>query len=135
MIMKHVLSSPPENFEFIWSGEKTSDWRKYRNYKVGDLLDILEYDIETRNYSGRCAVCQITHIQIEPKLKMPDGWCILNFIVVERKIATSATLRKLAEIGFKDNVLPKPKQNQIPVYSSDSLKKDKMKDKILLFPK
>ena len=101
--MSKILASPPEEFEPIWAGMKKADWRKFRNYAIGDLLDIFEYDL-TR-YSGRLLRARVTWIQANnPRLNLPEGYCILSLEIIARKIVDSAMLIELAGAGFKDGV-------------------------------
>lgn len=99
-----ILSSPPEEFEYIWAGTKKADWRKFRkDYVIGNKLDIMEYDWKTKNYTGRWLRATVTHVQISPKLSMPEGFCILSFDNIERKILSSAQITALGKIGFETN--------------------------------
>lgn len=57
--MVHELKTWPQYFEAVSSGVKRFEIRKDdRGFKVGDTLRLLEFDPETKAYSGRsCEVC------------------------------------------------------------------------------
>jgi len=59
----HKLKTWPEYFEAIITGRKNFDVRKNdRNFQVGDRLDLLEWNPETGEYTGRFCNREITYI-------------------------------------------------------------------------
>lgn len=59
----HSVKSRPEYFKAAIDGTKTFEIRRNdRNYKVGDLLQQLEYFEESESFSGRSRVFEITYI-------------------------------------------------------------------------
>jgi hypothetical protein len=59
----HDLKTWPEMFAAVASGEKTAEIRRNdRNFAVGDWLDLGEFDPETRVYTGRSLLVEVTHI-------------------------------------------------------------------------
>lgn len=59
----HELKIWPEFFDKLQSGEKTCELRKDdRDYKVGDLLRLREWQMQGHYYTGREATRQITHV-------------------------------------------------------------------------
>jgi len=51
---RHELKIWPEYFEAIWEYKKTFELRvNDRNYQVGDLLHLREWDPEVKMYTGR----------------------------------------------------------------------------------
>ena len=49
----HELKTVPPYFDFVLEGRKTFDVRRDdRGFQEGDLLDLREYDPDTRSYSG-----------------------------------------------------------------------------------
>ena len=59
----HECRSWSHLFEPILNGVKTHDLRiDDRNYRVGDLIHLREYDITAGDYTGREAMVQITYI-------------------------------------------------------------------------
>lgn len=62
-IPDHTLKSWTGLFEPIYSGRKTHDLRVMdRDYKVGDLCRLREYDPVAQEYTGREAGVEITYI-------------------------------------------------------------------------
>ena len=52
--MKHELKCWPEYFQEIWEYRKTFELRvNDRNYQVGDLLHLREWNPTTKEYTGR----------------------------------------------------------------------------------
>lgn len=63
MWIKHELKSWVGLFEPIFKGEKTHDLRVLdRDYQVGDICLLKEYDPLTKEYTGRTVLVQITYI-------------------------------------------------------------------------
>lgn len=59
----HVLKTWPDYFKLIKSGKKTFELRKNdRDYKVGDRLDLMEYDPNKEEFTGDHIHVFITHI-------------------------------------------------------------------------
>lgn len=59
----HELKTWAEFFKAIQSGEKTFEIRNNdRNFQVGDMLLLREYDLETDRFTGRETIKQITYI-------------------------------------------------------------------------
>jgi hypothetical protein len=61
---EHKVKSWPQFFEAALSGAKVHELRRLsdRDYRVGDLLCLQEYDPITETYSGRELVVKITYI-------------------------------------------------------------------------
>ena len=61
---EHKVKSWPHLFEAVLSGVKTHELRrvKDRDYRVGDLLRLQEFDPITKIYSGRELAVKITYI-------------------------------------------------------------------------
>lgn len=58
----HYLKSWPHQFIAVKAGVKTAELRRNdRDYSVGDLMILQEYDPETKQYSGRVVTVEITH--------------------------------------------------------------------------
>ena len=76
----HKLKILPEYFEAIASRKKTFELRTDdRDYKVGDLLCLREWDGE--RYTGReLSAIEIKYILRDcPEYGLADGYCILGF--------------------------------------------------------
>lgn len=67
----HELKIAPKYFEKVLSKEKTFEFRyNDRNYQVGDILNLKEYDNGT--YTGRETNVEITYILQEFEGLQPD---------------------------------------------------------------
>lgn len=61
--VEHVLKAVQPYFEMLWSGKKNFELRKNdRDYQVGDILYLHEYDPSIRRFCGRYVARKITHI-------------------------------------------------------------------------
>ena len=65
----HVLKIHPEYFRAVKIGEKRFEVRKDdgRNFKVGDILVLQEYDAETGTYTGNKVQVKITYIMSDSR--------------------------------------------------------------------
>ena len=88
--VEHKVKSWPRFFEAVLSGAKTHEVRRLtdRDYRVGDLLRLQEYDPVGERYSGRELVVRITYITaaeapcaLSEECLHPD-FCILSVIRV-----------------------------------------------------
>jgi hypothetical protein len=63
-IIEHRVKCWPKFFESILSGAKTHEVRRAddRDFRVGDLLRLEEFDPQTNRYSGRELTAKITYI-------------------------------------------------------------------------
>jgi hypothetical protein len=60
---EHELKTWPKGFVAIWDGLKRYEMRKDdRGFKVGDRLNLREWDPDTGAYSGRHIVAQVPYI-------------------------------------------------------------------------
>jgi hypothetical protein len=81
----HTVKSWPRFFDPILLGTRTHELRRNdRAYAVGDLVELREYDPETKIYSGRVCIVEITSItsQDEPCAVSAEAlhgdFCILS---------------------------------------------------------
>lgn len=59
----HELKSWPELFLPVLRGEKTAELRyNDRNYQVGDILHLREWEPDKQDYTGRECKRRITHV-------------------------------------------------------------------------
>jgi hypothetical protein len=59
----HHLKTWPVYFQAVVTGEKTFEIRKDdRDFKVGDILMLHEWDPETKEYTGRSTRKRVTYI-------------------------------------------------------------------------
>jgi hypothetical protein len=82
----HKVKSWPHLFEATLSGAKTHDMRRStdRDYRVGDVLCLQEFEPSTDSYTGRELNVRITYItssEFPCALSgdgLSDGYCILS---------------------------------------------------------
>jgi hypothetical protein len=72
--VEHEVKSWPELFEATRDGRKKHDMRRIsdRDYRVGDILKLREFDPHGRHYTGRELRVRITYIT------SPDQPCALS---------------------------------------------------------
>ena len=87
----HELKCWPEFFEAIVAGAKKHDLRRGddREFMVGDLIKLREYNPATKEYSGREQVVEITYMTagetpcaLSKQALHPD-FCILSISLVQ----------------------------------------------------
>jgi hypothetical protein len=76
----HSLKIWPEFINDIGKGVKTFEVRKNdRDFRVGDLLELREYDPATKAYRARSIVCRITYVlTADAGFGLIEGWCVLG---------------------------------------------------------
>jgi hypothetical protein len=76
----HVLKTWPKYFEAVYFGEKTFEVRKNdRNFQVGDVLVLREWDPETEEYSGRKMEVKVTYMMHGSEhTVIDDGYVIMG---------------------------------------------------------
>ena len=68
--MHHILKTWPEDFQAVWTGEKTFEVRiNDRNYQVGDVLILKEFDPKTQEHTGSVLCKKVTYLIGEPFAK------------------------------------------------------------------
>lgn len=84
--MKHIVKSWTHLFKPIKDGRKLYDLRKNdRDYKVGDWVQLCEYDMEVGQYTGDIINVEITYItnHVTPCAVscavLPNDYCILGY--------------------------------------------------------
>jgi len=74
----HELKTWPEYFEAIWDERKNFELRKNdRNFEVGDVLLLQEYEPTTEVYSGRVIKVTVTYILFGGEWGLTEGDCIM----------------------------------------------------------
>lgn len=75
-----MLKILPQYFEEVIKGNKRAELRfNDRDFKVGDIYELEEYDGKT--YTGRSVTVRITHI-LEGFEGLIKGWCMFSFITI-----------------------------------------------------
>ena len=86
----------PQYFEEVIKGNKRAELRlNDRDFKVGDIYELEEYDGKT--YTGRSVTVRITHI-LEGFEGLTKGWCMFSFVTLGE--AKESCLNKIEEIQF-----------------------------------
>lgn len=76
--MIHELKQLSEYFEAVISGEKLFEVRKNdRDYKVGDLLALNEYDAECKCYTGNSCLVYVDYILTDNEYCKED-YCVMS---------------------------------------------------------
>ena len=85
--MIHALKQHPKHFADVISGKKLFEVRKNdRDYKVGDLLALNEYDPETKSYTGNSCIVYVDYILNDPEY-CKEGYVVMSIkpcVVYER---------------------------------------------------
>lgn len=76
----HELKTWPACFAAVESGAKPFDVRENdRNYQVGDVLLLREYEPETEHYSGRTLLRSVSYVLLGGSFGLEAGWCVVGF--------------------------------------------------------
>jgi hypothetical protein len=76
--MKHELKTWPEPFTQVRARIKTYEIRvNDRDFRVGDLLWLREWNPSTQRYTGRLVVAPITYMTNGGEWGLPQNLCVL----------------------------------------------------------
>lgn len=76
---RHVLKTWPMYFQPMVEGHKTFELRKNdRDFRVGDVLELREYDLANDHYSGRFIEVVVTYVLERGELGLAVGFCVLG---------------------------------------------------------
>ena len=77
----HELKTHPDVFQDVWDERKPFEIRNNdRDFQIGDVLRLKEYDPGTKMFSGRSAARVVTYILGGPdaeKYGVKRGYCIM----------------------------------------------------------
>jgi len=77
--MRHELKTWPPYFQFMVDGTKAFELRlNDRDFQMGDILYLREYDPETQKYTGRSAEFEVTYCLFGGKRSMTAGKVALH---------------------------------------------------------
>lgn len=78
--MIHELKTWPEYFESVLKGEKTFEYRvDDRGFNVGDILTLKEWNPDTKQYTGRTLIKEVTYILRGSEIiSLPEKYSILS---------------------------------------------------------
>ena len=78
-IRRHELKTWPQYFEAVRSGAKKFDIRKAdRDFRVGDYLDLSEWDPISEKHTGRVIVARIQYILAGPGFGLKEGFVCMS---------------------------------------------------------
>lgn len=79
MLVTHKLKTWPEPFRAAYIGHKRFEFRKNdRDFKVYDVLKLLEYEPKHAIFTGAFKDVVVTYILYGPDFGIPDGYCIMS---------------------------------------------------------
>lgn len=89
-IAVHRLKTWPAPFEAVWDGLKRYEIRRCvdRTYRVGDLLDLQEYDPDARTFSGRGVLAYVTYMTSGSEWGLPHDLCVLSLGYLQTYVQT-----------------------------------------------
>jgi hypothetical protein len=80
----HRLKTWPGEFESTRLREKLAEFRlNDRDYQVGDILILEEWDPVVERYTDRCLWALVRHIQPGGRFGIPDGYVMMTIAVEE----------------------------------------------------
>lgn len=75
----HELKTWRDVFRAAKSGAKTAEYRKNdRNFKVGDHLNLREWDETKGDYTGESLMVRVNHIIFGGPFGIPIGFCVMS---------------------------------------------------------
>lgn len=95
MIKKHELKIWPEYFKQSQLGHKNFELRlNDRDFKVGDLLLLKEWDPEKKEYTNEYLIREIMYILKKPGFGLEANYCILSLRAVFCKACKYCIIRE-----------------------------------------
>lgn len=79
---RHRLKTWPEYFQAVLEGRKKFEVRKFdRDFKEGDILELVEYDPETQTRSGREMDVIVGYLLPGGEFGIIEGFCAMSIKV------------------------------------------------------
>lgn len=86
MFDTHHLKTWPHPFQDIWDRRKPYEVRVFdRNYKVGDMVRLFEYNPDGKTFSGRYCRGEITHVTKPGSWGLPKDIGVFALEVFEKR--------------------------------------------------
>jgi len=77
---KHELKTWPSCFAAVQAGSKPFDVReKDRDFQVGDVLLLREFDPESEQYTGNTVTRWVSYVLEGGAFGVQPNWCVLGF--------------------------------------------------------
>lgn len=87
----HCLKAWPEPFLDVAEGRKTFEYRLAdRDYRVGDVLVLQEYNPERDSLTGECTAVRVLHILYGGKFGIPERYCVMSIAPLAEELRTRA---------------------------------------------
>lgn len=94
----HILKTWPEPYSAVLDGSKPFEIRRTdRDFRVGDALELREYNPETRTYTGRWVRRKVTRLVNPGEWGLPADLCVMGLAVIP--FATEPTRAPPASTG------------------------------------
>lgn len=91
---QHDLKTWPEPFEAMWCGDKRHEIRKTdRDFRVGDVLRLLEFVPDERIFTGRELLVRVKYISQSGSWGLPEGLCVMSVATLARCVNEDDYLR------------------------------------------
>jgi len=82
--MNHELKTWVHYYNEIVNGRKKFELRKNdRDFKVGDLLILQEYDNDTKEYTGSSCIVSVDYILHGGSFGLDEGYCIMSIFMLK----------------------------------------------------
>jgi hypothetical protein len=78
---KHKLKCWREPFRATLENQKRFEFRKNdRDFQVGDVLVLEEYDPDAKRYTGRSIMRTVSYMLKGPQFDIPAGYCVMSLV-------------------------------------------------------
>jgi hypothetical protein len=96
----HSLKTHPGEFQDTKAGLKLAEFRlDDRDYQVGDVLILEEWDPETRKYTNDVLWALVRHVQRGGKFGIPDGYVMMSIDVEENAMKVERAKDEEADVN------------------------------------
>lgn len=83
LLTNHDLKTQEIYYQAILEGKKTFEIRKAdRDYRVGDVLKLSEYNNKEKIYTGRYLKCIVNFMMIGEQFGIEKGYCLMSITVL-----------------------------------------------------
>ena len=81
----HELKTWPAFYDSLVRGNKKFELRKNdRDFQIGDMVQLKEYDPNVDYYTGRYIIARINYILLTAEsMGLKEGYCIFCFEIIE----------------------------------------------------